>query len=74
MSNKLVRNEQKKLLAAFINGVAIAVFGVGVLAQAAAMVQTTVVEFRVTAFVVICIPAAIALHFPARAQLNGMEE
>ena len=72
--NKLVRNEQKKLSSAFINGVAIAVLGVGVLAQAAAMVQTTVVELRVTAFVVICIPAAVALHFLARALLNGMEE
>lgn len=74
MSNKLVRNEQKKLLAAFVNGLAIAVFGVGVLAQAAVMVQTTVVEFQVTAFVVICLPLAIALHYLARAQLDGMEE
>jgi len=72
--NKLVRNEQKKLSAAFINGVAIAVLAVGVLAQAAAMVQTTIVELRVTAFVVICFPAAVGLHLLGRALLKGMEE
>ena len=72
--NKLVRNEQRKLTATFINGVAIAILGVGVLAQAASMVQTTVVELRVTAFVLICIPAALALHLAGRAVLKGMEE
>jgi hypothetical protein len=72
--NKLVRNEQRKLTTAFINGVAIAILGVGVLAQAASMVQTTIVELRITAFVLICIPAALALHVGARAVLKGMEE
>jgi hypothetical protein len=72
--NKVVRNEQKKLTATFINGIAIAVLGVGVLAQAASMVQTTIVELRVTAFVVICIPVALGLHVLGRAVLKGMEE
>lgn len=72
--NKLIRNERTKLTATFINGIAIAVLGVGVLAQAAAMVQTTIVELRVTAFVVICVPVAIGLHVLGRTVLEGMEE
>ena len=60
--NKLVRNEQRKLFAAFLNGIAIAMFGVGGLAQVATMVQTANVQLAVSIFLVICVCLGTSLH------------
>ena len=74
MSNKLVRNEQRKLFATFLNGVAIAMFGVGGLAQVGAMVQAEALEVSVSLFLVICIFLGIALHLWGHWALKGLEE
>lgn len=72
--NKVVRNEKRKLSATYLNGIAVAVMGVGGLTQVALMAQTLKVEFNISLFVVLCVLASGALHWLARASLRGMEE
>lgn len=72
--NKAVRNEQRKLTATFVNGIAIAAVAIGALAQAAAMVQSETISLSVSLFVVICVIIAVILHLLARASLRGMED
>lgn len=72
--NKLVRNEQKKLFATFLNGIAIAMFGVGGLAQLANMIQAATLEVYVSVFLVICVVLGIVLHLWGRWALRGLEE
>lgn len=74
MDNKLVRNEQTKLTATFINGGAIALLGVGGLAPLAAIVQSDEVSPIVVMFVVGCLVAGAALHSLARQHLRWLEE
>lgn len=74
MANKTSRNEQRKLTATFINGVAVALFGVGGLAQIAAMATSGHMQGAAALLAVICVVLAIVLHLVARASLNGMEE
>jgi hypothetical protein len=74
MSNKSVRNGRRKISANFANGLATSLFTVGGLAQAATMVQNLSASPQLTTFVVICILAAVALHWIARALLGGLEE
>ena len=74
MSNKLVRNEQTKLTATFMNGAAIAVLGVGGLAPLAAIVQSEQISPGVMLFVFGCILASMGLHLLARLTLGGLEE
>jgi len=74
MSNKVVRNERRKISPAFANGLAVSLFTVGGLAQTASMVQSLSATPQLTAFATICILAAFALHWIARAILGGMEE
>jgi hypothetical protein len=72
--NKLVRNEQRKLFATFLNGVAVAMFGVGGLAQLASMVQAEIVTLSLSIFLVICVALGVGLHLWGRWALRGLEE
>ena len=62
MSNKLVRNEQRKLTASFLNGVAIAMFGIGGFAPVAALAQSGTVSLTVAIFVFGCLFGSVGLH------------
>lgn len=70
----LVRNEQAKLTANYLNGVAIALFAVGGLAQVLSLLNgdrgPTPLMF---VGIGICIVASTALHFIARRILRGLE-
>nr|WP_314256537.1 amino acid transporter [uncultured Devosia sp.] len=74
MSNKLVRNEQTKLTATFINGGAIALLGIGGLAPLAALVQSDRVSPLVLVFVLGCMATSMGLHSVARRHLQRLEE
>lgn len=74
MDNKLVRNEQTKLTATFINGGAIALLGIGGLAPMAAIVQSDDVSPIVMLFVLGCLAVSAALHSIARQHLRSLEE
>lgn len=74
MSNKLVRNEQRKLTGTFVNGVGIAVFAIGGLSQLATMLTKGAIDATVTVFVLVCVAAALGLHSLARSTLRGLEE
>jgi hypothetical protein len=72
--SKLVRNEQRKLTATYLNGAAIAVMGVGGFTPIVALAQS--VNPSLSAFVVVigCILASAGLHWLARRTLGGLEE
>lgn len=74
MTNKLVRNEQAKLTATFINGGAVALLGIGGLAPLAAIVQSDEISLIVVLFVVGCMATSVALHSLARQHLRSLEE
>lgn len=74
MANKTVRNERRKLTATFMNGIAIALFAVGGLAQVASMTTTGRVSGPATFLAAVCILVSVALHLAARASLGGMED
>ena len=74
MSNKLVRNEQKKLTAAYVNGIALALIGVGVFTPVVSFAQTTTVTLPATLVVFGCILGSAGLHWSARHLLGGLEE
>ncbi|SEQ24132.1 hypothetical protein SAMN05428969_2360 [Devosia sp. YR412] len=68
MSNKLVRNEQRKLGAAYVDGIALEPVGVGVVAQALPVTLASV-------FVMVCFSlVSFVLHWFARNLLGGLEE
>lgn len=72
--NKLVRNEQQKLLASFYNGVAIAAIGVGGLAPLVGIIQSAAVSLPIAIFVAICLASSFALHSLGAAALSELEE
>lgn len=72
--NKVVRNEQRKLTASFINGIALAAMAVGGLAQVATFVQVGQIASGATVFALVCVTAAGGLHLVARMSLRGLEE
>ena len=74
MSNKLVRNEQRKLTATFVNGVAIAILGVGGFAPLAATAMSGPLSPIVALLVLGCASASIGLHLLVRLYLQGLEE
>ncbi|MBP1804524.1 hypothetical protein [Rubellimicrobium aerolatum] len=69
----LVRNEQAKLTATFLNGVAIALFAVGTLTPVLSILYG---DRRPTLLILVgiavCIVASGALHFGARRLLKGL--
>ncbi|WP_375450814.1 amino acid transporter [uncultured Devosia sp.] len=70
----LVRNEQRKLTATYMNGIAIAMLGVGGFAPLAALVQAGTVSFAIALFVAGCILGSASLHSLARHHLRSLEE
>ena len=74
MANKLVRNEQRKLTATYLNGLAMAFFGVGGFAPLVAMALSGPLAPMIHFLVVGCILASLGLHLLARHILDGLEE
>lgn len=74
MSNKLVRNEQRKLTATYVNGVALALVGIGVFAQVVAFAQALSVTLASVLVMVGCSVVSLILHWAARNVLGGLEE
>jgi hypothetical protein len=72
--NKLVRNEQLKLSASYLNGAALAVLGVGGFAPVVSMSLSGPTPVLLPVLVFGCILASIGLHLLARHTLGGLEE
>ncbi len=70
----LIRNEQTKLTATFLNGIGIAVFAVGSLAPVLSSLNGAIGQ-SVTLFIGsgVCLIASGALHWTARQILKGLE-
>lgn len=70
----LIRNEQTKLTATFLNGIAIAVFAVGGLAP---VFSSLYGDRGPSAFLLlmsaVCFATALALHYGARLVLRSLE-
>ncbi len=68
-----IRNEQTKLTATFLNGLAIASFAVGGLAPSVGMASGSVPASPLVAFLMAyCLIASLALHLIARRFLRRM--
>lgn len=74
MSNKLVRNEQRKLSGTYFNGAAIAAIGVGGFAPVVAMAMSGPLTPIILLLVLGCTGASIGLHLLAKLSLEGLEE
>lgn len=74
MSNKLVRNERRKLTASYVNGIALALVGIGVFAQVVAFAQALSVTTASVLVMLSCSLASLILHWSARNVLGGLEE
>ena len=73
----LVRNEQVKLTATYLNGLAIATFAVGGLAPLVALVSGTTQQTALTLILIssiICVSGSAALHLIAKRHLKGLRE
>lgn len=75
VSNKLVRNEQRKLTATYMNGLSMAVMGVGCFTPIVAM-TLTVGPLPPVAFAMglRCMTVSFGLHFFAKFALQELEE
>lgn len=75
---KTVHNERVKITAAFLNGIAVAVFVIGTFAptvQAMWNAEAHSIDWSLTVLVGgVCIGVSGALHFGARAVLGGLKE
>jgi hypothetical protein len=74
VSNKLVRNEQRKLSATYFNGAALAVLGVGAFTPVVSFAQSAQPTLAASIVVVCCILTSAGLHWLARYLLKGLEE
>ena len=74
MSNKLVRNEQRKITSSYVNGIALALVGIGVFAQVVAFAQALSVTIASALVMVCCSVDSLILHWAARNVLEGLEE
>jgi hypothetical protein len=74
----LVRNEQAKLTATYVNGLAIAVFAVGGLAPLFSVVYSdrpaSIPFWSVVAISLVCFAVSGGLHYAARRFLTRMRE
>jgi len=70
----LIHNERTKLTATYLNGIAIAIFGVGVLAPTVANFSNWDGSIHVISFGIggISVIISVAMHFAARAVLKGL--
>lgn len=74
MSNKAVRNESRKLTAAYINSIAMAVMVVGAFAQVIPLTREGQHPLSIGTIVTICILVSGSLHWVAKSSLKGLEE
>ncbi|WP_172121545.1 amino acid transporter [Devosia sp. 919] len=72
--SKLVRNEQRKLTATYMNGVPMALVGIGALAPIVALAQSSSGSPTAAFVVVGCFISSLGLHWLARRHLKGLEE
>ena len=74
----LIHNEQAKLTATYVNGLAIAVFAVGGLAPLFSLLYSDrpapIPLWSIVAVSLVCFAASGALHYAARHFLKGMKE
>lgn len=74
MAAKIARNEQRKLFAAYLNGLATTTFGVGAFAQVVSLAKTLQLDVNASLFALICVGVSILLHLFAHLALDSMEE
>lgn len=75
MSNKLVRNEQTKLTATYINGLAMAIFGIGCFTPVVGMTMSAgLLPPIIVVLVFGCMCVSLGLHLLAKLVLQGLEE
>jgi ABC-type cobalamin transport system permease subunit len=74
VTNKLVRNERRKLTATYINGIALALIAVGVFTQAVAFAQSLTLTIISVVVMFACSALSLSLHWLARHLLGGLEE
>ena len=72
--NKAARNEQLKLSATFLNGIAVALFAIGVFGPIFSFAQSGVVSLAMTLLAPGCGFVGFALHLFGRRLLEGIEE
>ncbi|OAM80030.1 hypothetical protein [Devosia elaeis] len=72
--SKLVRNEQRKLTANYMNGLAMAFFGIGGFAPLVASAVSGPASPLIPLLVFGCILASAGLHLLARIALKELEE
>jgi hypothetical protein len=74
VTNKLVRNEQRKLTATYLNGIAIGVFGIGGFTPIIALAQGANPSLASFMVVIACFMGSVGLHYLARRTIGGLEE
>ncbi|HEY8576497.1 MAG TPA: amino acid transporter [Devosia sp.] len=74
MSNKLVWNEQRKLTAAYLNGLAMALSGIGGFAPIIAMTLSGPLSPAVLILVPGCVGVSVGLHLLAKLVSGRLEE
>jgi hypothetical protein len=74
MSNKLVRNEQVKLTAGYLNGLSMAFSGVGGITPIIAVALSGPLSPVILLLVPGCIAASVGLHLLAKQTLRRLEE
>jgi hypothetical protein len=76
--NKTVRNERRKLTAAWFNTIATALMAAGVFAPAASQIYgfgpSRVDQTLVLVSSTVCLAVSLILHFSGRQVLGGLEE
>lgn len=73
--SKASRNEQRKLTANYLNGIAVALITVGVLAPIIGLLTGTLTNPWIIAFVPLgCGIISVALHYGARQSLRELED
>jgi hypothetical protein len=77
--NKAARNEQRKITATYINGIAVAFAAIGTLTPLLLVVQQmaaggTNLNWAPFVIIPVCVLGSLGLHLLARQQLEGMEE
>lgn len=75
-SDKLVHNEQTKLLATYVNSIAVALFSAGVLTPLLGGIVGSLQAgpLQLGGVMIGCIMASVGLHYLARRLLRGLDE
>lgn len=74
-NNPLIPNEQTKLTATYLNGIAIALFAVGAIAPTVTLLNsdTNSAGIGTSAVAVVCLVSSAVLHLLARAVLRSLK-